>query len=293
MKIRHIIKEHAKNAIFLLDSSDAVMVQYNYDAWGNCKTTVVNSTCSEIAILNPFRYRSYYYDTETKLYFLQSRYYDPEVGRFISIDDISYLNADSVNGLNLYAYCNNNPVMLADPSGNVPWYSWVLSGLSIVGGAILCFVPGAQAIGVGLIVGGGTSLAANIMSAAGVNGKTAGIITNVLSIVGGIALCFTPFASVGASMIGSGALGIAGGYISESLGGSFELGSAIGNIVGGIVGGKIYDSITFSQIAKQGILIGKMGRFETEASARGLAYYKGMRGSCKNSSKVNCKIGMG
>ena len=78
---------------------------------------MTDDNASMIAELNPFRYRSYYYDTETGFYFLQTRYYDPEIGRFMTIDDISYLDPESVNGLNLYAYCLNNPVMHADPSG--------------------------------------------------------------------------------------------------------------------------------------------------------------------------------
>ena len=56
--------------------------------------------------------RGYYYDTETELYFLKTRYYDPEVGRFISVDGIEYLDPETINGLNLYAYCNNNQILL-------------------------------------------------------------------------------------------------------------------------------------------------------------------------------------
>ena len=68
---------------------------------------------------NPFRYRSYYFDTETGLYYLKSRYYDPEICRFITIDDIQILNISKVvvNGMNLYCYCNNNPVNDIDGSG--------------------------------------------------------------------------------------------------------------------------------------------------------------------------------
>ena len=55
--------------------------------------------------MNPFRYRSYYYDTGTKLYYLHSRYYDPELGRFISPENIGYLKPESINGLDLFAYC--------------------------------------------------------------------------------------------------------------------------------------------------------------------------------------------
>ena len=239
-------RKNAQNDIIaLLDNSGNVVVKYKYDAWGKCLTTIVDSSATTIAELNPFRYRSYYLDTETNLYFLKTRHYDPETGRFMTIDDISYLDPESINGLNLYAYCLNNPVMMIDNSGCAPaWWQWLVSGLTLAAGIALCFVPGGQAFGVGLIVAGATSMTSNILSAAGVNVKTATIVTNVLSIVGGIALCFTPFAAIGASMIGSGVLGIAGGYVSEAFSGSFELGSAIGNIVGGIVGSGIYKGIS-------------------------------------------------
>ena len=94
------------------------------------KLTAENCTATnKVGILNPFRYRSYYYDTETGLYFLQTRYYDPETGRFITIDDISYLAPDTINGLNLYAYCGNNPVMNVDPKGT-SFGNWVKSGIT-------------------------------------------------------------------------------------------------------------------------------------------------------------------
>lgn len=74
-----------------------------------------------IAIKNPFRYRSYYYDFETNLYYLNSRYYDPEIGRFINADDITTLDVTKItlNGLNLYAYCLNNPVNDFDVNGHL------------------------------------------------------------------------------------------------------------------------------------------------------------------------------
>ena len=91
------------------------MVEYIYDAWGNHK--VSGRKASTIGSLNPFRYRSYFYDTETGLYYLQTRYYDPAVGRFLNMDSVRYADPESINGLNLYAYCNNNPVMNVDPTG--------------------------------------------------------------------------------------------------------------------------------------------------------------------------------
>ena len=90
--------------VYLEDGT--IFAEYEYDAWGKCtvKTNVYN-----MANVNPFRYRGYYYDTEAELYYLNARYYDPEIGRFISPDSIEYLELTMVNGLNLYAYCLNNP----------------------------------------------------------------------------------------------------------------------------------------------------------------------------------------
>ena len=110
-------KDAQGNIMALLDNNGAVVVEYKYDAWGNHEAEVADEEYSVLAEKNPFRYRGYYYDTETNLYYLQTRYYDPEVGRFISQDDVSYLAPDSINGLNLYAYCSNNPVMATDPTG--------------------------------------------------------------------------------------------------------------------------------------------------------------------------------
>lgn len=107
----------------ILDSTGDVVVEYTYDAWGNHIVTPTDEAYSELSQLNPFRYRGYYYDTETGLYFLKTRYYDPEVGRFITIDDLSYLDPESINGLNLYAYCGDNPVMAVDPNG-ASWSSF-------------------------------------------------------------------------------------------------------------------------------------------------------------------------
>ncbi len=112
-------KDVQGNIRALLDKSGREVVQYTYDGWGNCRTTVIDEESAQTAELNPFRYRSYYYDTETHLYNLKTRYYDPETGRFVSQDDVSYLDPEHINGLNLFAYCGNNPVMNVDPNGTV------------------------------------------------------------------------------------------------------------------------------------------------------------------------------
>ena len=99
------------DVIGIFNSSGSRVASYIYDAWGNCttKTHISNS----FSAYNPIRYRGYYYDRETKLYYLNSRYYDPAWRRFISPDKISALNGNSINGLNLYSYANNCPVSIS------------------------------------------------------------------------------------------------------------------------------------------------------------------------------------
>ena len=93
------------------------VLSYIYDAWGNQTVTWHNSYGSNIyATYNPFRYRGYYYDTETGLYYLQSRYYNPQWGRFLNADGYVNANGDLI-GFNMYAYCSNSPVMYVDYSG--------------------------------------------------------------------------------------------------------------------------------------------------------------------------------
>ena len=101
------------------------MVKYTYDAFGACSW--LGSSDNDLAKNNPIRFKGYYYDEDTGLYYLNARYYNPEWRRFISPDNAAYLDTESVNGLNLYAYCYNDPVNYADPSG----CSAILVGLII------------------------------------------------------------------------------------------------------------------------------------------------------------------
>ena len=97
----------------LVNASGTAVATYTYDAWGN-----VLSATGTLASVNPLRYRGYYYDEETKLYYLQSRYYDPAIGRFINAD--GYVSSgQGFVGCNMFAYCNNNPVIFSDPSGEL------------------------------------------------------------------------------------------------------------------------------------------------------------------------------
>ena len=134
-----------------------IIGEYEYDGWGKCvekELSPEKNTEIDIFVLhnNPFRYRGYYYDVETQLFYCNSRYYSPELCRFISPDSIEYLDPQSINGLNLYCYCMNNPIMYADPSGH---------------SVILAMLIGA---GIGLVVGLGSQLASDVISNVITNG---------------------------------------------------------------------------------------------------------------------------
>ena len=118
--------------IGILDNSGNTVVKYSYDVYGNCPRYY--STNNDLADSNPIRYRSYYYDEDTGLYYLNARYYNPEWRRFISPDDTAYLDIESANGLNLYAYCGNDPINYKDPSGHL-----AITTIAIITGAIIGF----------------------------------------------------------------------------------------------------------------------------------------------------------
>ena len=104
----------------IFNGSGTLCAEYSYDAWGKC---TIKNNVSNIATINPFRYRGYYYDEETCLYYLNSRYYDPEVGRFISSDSIWFINLINIEGLNIYLYCYNNPILFYDNGGLFPRFN--------------------------------------------------------------------------------------------------------------------------------------------------------------------------
>ena len=109
------------DVVGLIDSSNKVVVRYQYNSWGKVTSTQDNSGVS-LATLNPFCYRKYIYDPETGLYCLGSRYYDPEVGRFVNADDtdVIFAKPQELGSKNLYAYCDNNPVAREDYAGEFP-----------------------------------------------------------------------------------------------------------------------------------------------------------------------------
>ncbi len=122
----YYLKNQEGDVLGILDETGNVVVEYEYDAWGNVVSEssnvyVVNGIDigSVLKSVNPLRYRGYYYDSESGFYYLQSRYYDAGTGRFINGDvaEILGVSGNNILGANLFVYCNNNPVNYSDPNG--------------------------------------------------------------------------------------------------------------------------------------------------------------------------------
>ena len=117
----YYVKNLQGDIVKILDSNGSAVASYNYDAWGTITgKTVTNTT---IDTMSPFRYRGYMYDTDTGLYYLQSRYYDPTTGRFINADVYTDTHSETPLSTNMFAYCESNCVNNTDKTGE--WWSTI------------------------------------------------------------------------------------------------------------------------------------------------------------------------
>ena len=153
------------DVLSLINSAGTIYTSYTYDAWGNVLTAQsYNSNYPYLHSVNPLRYRGYYYDSETGWYYLQSRYYDPAIGRFINADDIVIAD-NSLTGLNLFSYCENNPVSGYDPTGEWNWGGFaagvalfatgalIVAATIATGGTVLVVLAGAAVAATGSSLG--------------------------------------------------------------------------------------------------------------------------------------------
>ena len=169
----------------IVDASQNIVTSYDYDPYGK-----VISATGTLANINPLRYRGYVYDQETGFYYLNSRYYDPAVGRFINPD--SLLNQESALGNNMFAYCLNNPMNMTDTEGNLPF----LAVTAIIGAVV-----GAVAGGVVAAKSGG-----NVWAGIGIGAVAGALVGTGVGMAAGAALAGSITATTGAVMTGGSAL---------------------------------------------------------------------------------------
>ena len=204
----------------MYDSTGTKVVTFKYDAFGKCTVggdTVLAQWCR-------IRYRGYYYDTQTGLYWVQTRYYNPDWCRWISPDSVSYLDPESPHGINLYLYCANDPINYVDHSGHESkWWQWALFGIGI---ALVAVAAGMAIIGTGGIAAFGTGALIGSLS-----------LGTVGAVVGGVV-----------GYANNGLDGILGGVLA-----GFGIGAIVGFAIGGSVGQSIYSAqlgTTYSGVGK-------------------------------------------
>ena len=199
---------------------------YKYDAWGK-PAVVLESTATTIErqivqTYNPFRYRGYYYDTETDLYYLQSRYYNPEWGRFLNADDPGYLGANGdLISYNLFTYCGNNPITRVDSAGDF-WNTIIGAVTGAIVGGITAAITGSD-IGAGIVSGA-------------ISGAITGAAVDIVIATGGTGL--VAFAAVTAA---GGFGGAVSSYVNQRMNGTkhenIDVGTIVVDTIWGAVGG--------------------------------------------------------
>lgn len=211
------------DVIGIIDNAGETVVKYGYDAYGNCKIDYTIN--SDLAHTNPIRYRSYYYDDETQLYWVSSRYYSPEICRWISPDSIEYLDIETVNGLNLYCYCGNDPINNIDPSGHFAVTTLIILGLIGVGAVVGGTVAGVNCYNNGST---GWELVGDILGGALIGGAIGGIVGYFAA--PGIAAMLSSTGTIGGALAFAEGMGSTGAGIAISSVGQLALAGAVTSV---------------------------------------------------------------
>ena len=187
------VKNAQNDVIAIVNSNNETVVSYQYDSWGKLLSCEDTSEKDIVSFINPYTYRSYFYDSDTEMYFLKSRYYNPELCRFINAD--GYVQTgQGVLSLNTFAYCVNNPIIFADETGQFIG--------AIVGGII-----GAISGGISAKSNGRTVLSGVI------GGFVGGFVCGLIADAGAALSCVT--GGLALAVIGGALAGAAGNYLTQ------------------------------------------------------------------------------
>ncbi|MCI5746192.1 MAG: polymorphic toxin type 37 domain-containing protein, partial [Erysipelotrichaceae bacterium] len=215
------LRDSLGNINGIIDSTGNLVVEYVYNAFGKI-IDILGEMNDTIGVYNPMRYKGYYYDEETQLYWVSSRYYSPELCRWISPDSIKYLDPESINGLNLYCYCYNDPINYYDPSGHFAISTLIILGLIAVGAVIGGTVAGVNSYNNG---NRGWELAGDILGGALIGGAIGGIVGYFAA--PGIAAMLSSTGTIGGALAFAGGMGLTGAGIAISTVGQLALAGTI------------------------------------------------------------------
>ena len=242
----------------ILDSHGTELVKYEYNSWGKL-LNLTDYSSNGLGRRNPFRFKGYYYDEELGMYYLNSRYYDPETGRFVNADDFEMIDGSNHHILenNLFAYCFNNPANMIDDTGY--WPKWAANLVKVGIGAL--------AIGIGV--------AATVAT----GGAAAPVLVASLKIAATSAV-------IGAA-VGAGTSAINYRILTGSWNGSGKsvLSGAVNGAASGFMWGGISAGVTFTTVASKGVKVQRIGKLKpTNKSGNGYrgVQYKNQRGSLKS-----------
>ena len=262
------------DVIQIYNTAGELVSTYDYDAWGNVTSHETDKDTYGITNINPIRYRGYYYDTETGMYYVNSRYYDPAVKRFLNSDDdlLSATSTHTLTNKNYFAYCDNNPITRTDRNGDV----WQL----IVGAAVI-----------GGLTGGAVSAVSQYMTTGNIDWKVVGV--NAASGALSGAVSATSIGLVGSigvnAVLGGATYAIEQKVKKETISLKGIMASTFAGAVGGAIGGKGANVKSLSsswKFASKGILR-ETKRANVKYASKQIARYTAQKAAVKSSVKVS------
>ena len=189
----YYIRNAQSDIIGLIDKNGATVASYTYDSWGKLISItdgsgkVITNDTTSVGYKNPYRYRGYRYDNETGLYYLNSRYYNPEWGRFLNADAIAG-ETGTLLSHNMFIYCLNNPVNMQDDGGY--WPKWLKTATLVAGAALVVAATATLTVATGglaapVLVGAAAGFASSFTIDAGLQYLTTGKVNWEQSVASG------------------------------------------------------------------------------------------------------------